>query len=348
LATWFGLKGSRVERAYKEHLSEFGTWDQKGHAKDWILVPENVGKRLCIDETSLSDEVYTIVSNPEGHCGKGTVVAVVKGTKASAVSKVLDMIPESERMKVKEMTMDLSDSMKKIATTSFPKATIVTDLFHVMKMALSSVEELRLKEKREAVKEQRMAFARLKKKLKQLSKQRKAYAAKHPKTYKGKRRGRKPMRSNAQFVPETLSNGDTKVELLTRSKYLLAKTPDDWSESQKERARLLFELYPRIKEAYWLVNRLRCIFRSKKLNRESAKVKLHRWYDMVAKCTLREVKAVRDTIKLKEEYVLNYFLNRSTNAFAESLNSKIKRFRAELRGVSDLPFFIFRIYKIFG
>ncbi|MBP3258333.1 MAG: transposase, partial [Bacteroidales bacterium] len=37
-----------------------------------------------------------------------------------------------------------------------------------------------------------------------------------------------------------------------------------------------------------------------------------------------------------------------TNAAAESFNSKIKAFRAQLRGVSDLPFFMFRLCRLFG
>ncbi|MBO6239078.1 MAG: transposase, partial [Bacteroidales bacterium] len=61
-----------------------------------------------------------------------------------------------------------------------------------------------------------------------------------------------------------------------------------------------------------------------------------------------EIKAARDTIKSREDEILNYFLDRSTNAASESLNSKIKGFRAQLRGVSDLPFFMFRLCKIFG
>jgi transposase len=68
----------------------------------------------------------------------------------------------------------------------------------------------------------------------------------------------------------------------------------------------------------------------------------------VADCTLREVKSARDAIKAKEEEVLNYFINRSTNASAESLNSKLKLFRAQLHGVSDLPFFLYRVSVIFG
>lgn len=46
--------------------------------------------------------------------------------------------------------------------------------------------------------------------------------------------------------------------------------------------------------------------------------------------------------------VADVFVNRSTNASAESLNAKIKDFRAQLRGVIDKKFFIFRLVKIFG
>ena len=49
-----------------------------------------------------------------------------------------------------------------------------------------------------------------------------------------------------------------------------------------------------------------------------------------------------------QEYVLNYFNNRSTNASAESLNSKMKGFRAQVRGVADLPFFMYRMMMVFG
>ena len=68
----------------------------------------------------------------------------------------------------------------------------------------------------------------------------------------------------------------------------------------------------------------------------------------VAASTLREVKAARDTIKLKEDQVLNYFVERSTNASAESFNSKVKNFRAQLHGVLDVKFFMYRLCCIFG
>ena len=53
---------------------------------------------------------------------------------------------------------------------------------------------------------------------------------------------------------------------------------------------------------------------------------------------------------LYEHYdeVLNFFNNRSTNAFAESFNAKIKQFRAQLRGVIDIKFFFFRLMKLYA
>lgn len=107
-------------------------------------------------------------------------------------------------------------------------------------------------------------------------------------------------------------------------------------------------MYPKLKEAYDIVNNLRAIFRSKNLTKDTARTKLQEWYKTVTKCTLREVKSARDAIKDREDNILNYFIKRSTNASAESLNSKLKSFRAQVRGVSDLPFFMCRVCKIYG
>lgn len=123
---------------------------------------------------------------------------------------------------------------------------------------------------------------------------------------------------------------------------------DKWGEKQRKRAKLLFDMHPKIKEAYGHVCSLRAIFRDKNLTKEAARIKLHEWHQRVADSNLREIKAARDAIKYKEEEVLNYFNNRSTNASAESLNSKMKGFRVQIRGVQDLPFFLFRVATIFG
>ena len=341
------LSGNYVERTYKEHLSDYEQWGQKEHASTWLLFPENIGSRCSIDETRLGDDVVTIVSNKEAHGGKGSIVAVVAGTKANVVSDILLKLPEDKRKFVNEITMDFSESMRSIAEKVFPNATVIIDCFHIIKRTCDATEEIRLREKRIAITEQNKERAEFNKKLERNRKQRKYYRIHHPKKYKGKKRGRKPIRTNSAFRPKTLSNGETKVELLTNSKHLLSMSRDKWSDNQKKRAKLLFEMCPNIMEAYNKVNELRAIFRSK-VTRQIAKEKLHEWYQKVSECTLREVKAARELIKYREEQVLNYFINRSTNASAESLNSKLKQFRAQLHGVSDYTFFLFRISRIYA
>ena len=79
-------------------------------------------------------------------------------------------------------------------------------------------------------------------------------------------------------------------------------------------------------------------FRNKKLTKETARIKLHEWYKEVSASRTVEMISAMKTLKSKEDEVLNYFVNRATNAAAESLNSKMKGFRSELRGVRDLPF----------
>ena len=46
--------------------------------------------------------------------------------------------------------------------------------------------------------------------------------------------------------------------------------------------------------------------------------------------------------------IANYFIRRATNASAESFNAKIKAFRSQFRGVQNIPFFIFRIEKLYA
>lgn len=343
----YGINGDKLGRAYKEHLSDFRTWNQAVHAHEWMLLAKNVGKKMSIDETQLHDDLFTILSNKDGHGGPGTVAAVAAGTSAAEVLKTLLQIPEEKRLEVEEITMDFSESMRSIAATAFPNATRVIDCFHVIKLLSDALEEVRLKEKRLAVAEQKRLERRHREKLRRNAQHRKWYRKTHPKNYKGKKRGRKPQRNNKRFVPPTFSNGDTRVELLTRSKYLICKSPDKWSERQKKRSEILFKEYPKLKEAYWIVNKLRAIFRSK-VDKDTARIRFQEWYDDVAKCTSRELKSARDTIKFREDEVLNYFTNRSTNAAAESLNSKLKGFRSQLRGVADLAFYMYRVMVLFG
>ena len=344
---FYKVDGNRLERAYKDHLSNFKDWAQKDHADKWVLLSQNLGKHLSIDETMLCKDLFTFLTNKDGHGRRGSLIAVVKGTTSEEVVKHLMKLSEDKRLAVEEVTMDFSYSMFSIVSQAFPNATIVIDCFHVMMRLGEALEEMRMKMKRQAQSELKREKRLHKKKCEKRRKARLYYRKHHPKK-RGEKRGRpRKKRANEKFVPAKLANNETKIDLLTRVRYPLLKSMNDWTDKQKERMTILYELNSKMRTAYLLANKFRNIMK-KKQTREKTKVELHEWYKEVGKSLIRELIAARDTIKSREEYVLNYFINRSTNAAAESINSKIKGFRSQMRGVADLPFFVYRLRNIFG
>ena len=317
LETFYHINAHTFEKQYKETLSGFRSWEQLGHAEKWLLFPENIGPRLAIDESSLSNgELYTFVTNRDRHTNEGSLVAVVSGTRSEDVIQVLRQIDVDERMKVEEVTLDLSDSMRRIVLTVFPKAKRVIDRFHIQKLACEAVQELRVAHRWEALQQNNIEMEECK-------------------------------HSGIHYVPFRFSNGDTRPELLIRSRYLLFKSADKWTERQKERARILFDEYPDIKIAYGLSHSLRIIF-SKNTIKDAARLSMARWYNKVEAAGIKQFNIIAATFYKHYDEIQNFYNNRSSNAAAESFNAKIKLFRANLRVVTDKRFFLFRIAMLYG
>lgn len=298
-------------------MSDYEDWKEKEHAQEWLVFPENIGSHLCIDETGMSNgDLFTIVSNPQARGRKGSLVAIVSGVQSDKVIAALQRIPEDLRATVQSVTLDMSNSMNKIVHASFPKAIRVIDRFHVQKLACDAVQEIRIKYRWDAIQEEADAMEEAK--------------------WNGK-----------TYRPVTFSNGDTKKQLLARSRYILFKSPEKWTEKQKRRATILFAQYPEIEKAYSMTHSLRMIF-NKNTIKDAARLSLARWYNKVEQANLKSFNVIAATIYEHYDGILNFFVKRSTNAFAESFNAKIKAFRAQLRGVSDMKFFLFRLTRLFA
>lgn len=69
---------------------------------------------------------------------KGAIVGIFSGTKVEPIIEQLLKISAKERSKVREVTLDMANSMKIIVKKCFPKAIQVTDRFHVQKLALEA------------------------------------------------------------------------------------------------------------------------------------------------------------------------------------------------------------------
>ena len=298
-------------------MSEFKAWNQKSHAKDWLLFPQNIGLRLSLDETAFSNgDLYTIITNKDAKGKKNAIIAMIKGTKAEVVIKILHKIPLKYRKKVKEVTLDMAGNMGLIVRKSFPNATLVIDRFHVQKLALDALQEIRIKHRWQAIEDENDAIENARNK-------------------------------NLKYRPELLSNADTLKQLLARSRYLLYKPSSKWTENQQQRATVLFEKYPDIEKAYKLCQNLSWIFNNTK-DKTSALIRLAKWDEKVRQADFKSFRTIARTMSIHYQNILNYFDNRSTNASAESFNAKIKAFRAQFRGVRNVEFFLFRLTNIFA
>lgn len=317
MGKFFHLDPKRLEELYRCHLSDFHQWQEREHAEDYLIFPENIGPHLSIDETSLSyDELYTIVTNKSAKGKKGAIVAIVKGTAADKVIKHLQKISLSERNKVREITLDMAANMELIAKRCFVKANLVTDRFHVQKLAVDALQEMRIAYRWQAI-DQENAEIELSKEFK------------------------KP------YKPLILDNGDSHKQLLARSRYLLFKAENKWTPAQRWRAEILFKYYPNLETAHKLTMQLKGIYEQTK-DKSTALTRLARWYENVEKSGFKTFGTVKRSIATHYQNILNFFDNRSTNASAESFNAKIKAFRATLRGVKHIPYFLFRLTKIYA
>jgi transposase len=82
--------------------------------------------------------------------------------------------------------------------------------------------------------------------------------------------------------------------------------------------------------------------------KDTARLSLARWYNQVTDSDFKSFHTIAATVYGHYDEILNFFINLATNASAESFNAKIKSFRAALRGVVDMKFFLFRLTKIYA
>ena len=317
IASYFQVSSDKLQRHYKHQVSGYKQWDQLSHADDYLIFPENITNQLSIDEVSLSKgELYTFVTNKNtGVKNKQSIIAVINGTEAKVIQEVLEKISLQKRNQVQEVSMDMARNMGLAIRNSFPNCSMVIDRFHVVRLVMDAMQHIRVSFRWEAIDQENKAIKEAKE-------------------------------NGIKYIPQVLANGDTLKELLARSKYLLYKYEEDWTLSQTKRASVLFEKYPILKSVYKLTLSFRNIY--KNTSKIIALDKFTEWKQKVEDLKIKEFNTVVNSIENHMENILNFFDNTSTNANAESFNSKIKLFRANLRGVTDVKFFLFRLGKLFA
>lgn len=305
------VNGKYFTELYRNKLSGYANWCEEELGCGFYINGANIGPYMSLDETCLSNgEVWTFLTNKDGHGGKGTLAAAIPGTKSDEIISILTgAMGKSLRRKVKEVTCDLSPSMMLIAAEVFYNAHVVNDRFHVQQVYNEAVDEIRIDIRRRLIAEENSR--------------------------------------DKSEQPVTYSNGETMRQILARSKHTLMMSQNKWTDIQRHRANILFRHYPILKAAYNLAMELRRIFNAK-ISPTKAMGRMNKWYEKVMALANNNFRSVVKTFKNHAPTILNYFRRRATNASAEAFNSKVKIFRSQMRGVRDRDFFIFRLVKLYA
>ena len=318
------LKPQTVYYWYRNYLSGY---PEAVESKEWgknnftgsdkreksvpVLKPENFGEQMSVDEKMIDEEFYTVMTNRQ----TGKIALLAETLTVTELNKLIDKTGQVKQ-KVKTITADLSPTYEKFCEQSFPEAMIVADKFHVVKHIIEAVQTLRLRTKQEEI-------ARL------------------PTTKKERKEYEKQTK---------LINGESRIELLTRSRYVLFKRTQNWTASQQKRTTLLFETFPQLKDTYELTQQIRKWLDKENVGQYEWKIEqqLIHWYDCAEQAKLPEVENLIRIIGSHEEKIMNYFKTGKTNAKAEAMNSKIQRFITANYGVRDKDFFLYRLARYYS
>lgn len=291
-----------------------------------ILKPENIGERMAVDEKYINGEFYTLLTN--GQTGK--IALMASTTKNSLLSPSMRKFQDS-LFEVKVLTRDLASNYDWFGRENFMNAIHVADKFHVLKHAFEALQDIRIYYRQ-----------------KLLTQRREAYEA-----YKMNKKTSPKLKF--EYSEPKLSNKETHRQLLARSQYLLYKKRSDWSESQSQRAKLLFKHYPDIEIVYDRICEFRAWYSadnaidqnkdiaSKKNVLTSINQKLDQWIHSVVAADITELSNFKSLVERNRGCIVNYFITKATNAIAESNNNIIQTFLRANRGARNRDFFYFRL-----
>ena len=336
------FEGGKLYRWYRDVLSDYAKDGGEsvrennisviqGNQEKIIEVPifreNNFGFHMAIDEKQIGHDFYSIMSNRES----GKLAMIAKTMKYNELNSIFYSHP-SVASKVKTLTRDFSNLYKKVGNEIFNKSIQIGDKFHIIKNLMDAHQSIRIRYRQKELTDKRKAYLAFKSE----EKERKKVC---------EQRGILFKKSKFNYKQKRYSNGETKLELLARGRYLLYKYDNKWSEKEKKRAKILFRLFPEIEIAYKLSCEFRDFMSRKNIGKSYLHMssKLNNWYKKVEKADISEMLNFQTMVETNEEYIMNYFIDGETNALAEGLNSKIQRFITSNNGTRDKDFFFFRL-----
>ena len=79
------VNGKYFADMYRNKLSGYSEWCENELCCGFYFNAANIGPYMSLDETCLSNgEVWTFLTNKDGHGGGGTLAAAIPGTKGTS------------------------------------------------------------------------------------------------------------------------------------------------------------------------------------------------------------------------------------------------------------------------
>jgi transposase len=339
------LDAQLLWRWYRDHLSGFRESESSGEhyqhdlplpcgdpVRVPIYEPQNFGKEMAIDEKQIGEEMHTIVSNRQ----TGKIALMARSMRHEDLEKLLDA-DSRECLGVETLTRDLSPLYAGVGEKLFTSSSAVADKFHVIRSLMEACQDVRVRLRQDNLREKRIKHQEYKKQ--EMQRKNECQAT-----------GKNYITEKFVYHEEQLSNGETVLESLARSRYLLFKYSHQWTVSQQSRAKALFDKFPEIQKVYHRCCEFRDWMKKENIGESISGLKkqLQEWIKRVEEDDVDEMLNFKSLVERNELPIVNYFRFGVTNAIAENINSQIQRFIMMNQGTRDREFFYYRLRKYFS
>ena len=317
-------------------------------------------RHICVDETSYrkGHAYITVVYDMD----KNQVVWVHENHGLEVFSQFCEMLTEEERAQIEIIAGDGAKWIDTCTKKYFPNATRCIDFFHVVEWANEALDEVRSNTAAKARRDyarQKEEFRKQEEELAQQrtdaekelasmpkkgrhSKRRKeleaflqeqailaAMEAKQP-----KRAGRRPVEQFSTEHQEILDDLSQRAKDIKGVKYALGHSPENRTENQTERLKLIENSYPDLYRAYQMKEALRLILHLK--DSDLALVELNKWIAEASTCGLKPMEKLAEKIQRHRENIFNSIRFQANSAKSESTNTTIKALIKMARGFRNL------------
>jgi transposase len=140
---------------------------------------------------------------------------------------------------------------------------------------------------------------------------------------------------------------DQTKEILKGCRWLLVKNKENLKAEEREKLNLMFAASPELKACYELKEAFRDLF-NQNLDYQSAEERLLAWVARVEASGFKALQSFVKTLRNWWRQILNYFVGRYNNGFAEGINLKIKLLNRRGYGYRNFTSFRLHVLVSFG